>query len=141
MGNVTPIVPDDWDDRADDVPGLVLIPAAEYAVAYVSHHYAKIYGGHKACAICEITQGDLAGTRLACSYNVRFANKRYRPPLTPHAYYRIDMAAITGSATANLNRLRGIELIASVVTVAHDSNGRCRSLQHHYSRIQRLRKA
>ena len=142
MSNVTHINrAKQWADSEDDVQALALIPAGDYPVVYVNHYYAKIFGVHKACAVCEITQGDFIGTKLTCSYNVRFANKCYRPPLSPHSYYRIDMHNITGSPRSILNGLRGLALIATVITVTRDSNDCCKNLEHHYSRIQRLRKA
>lgn len=140
MGDVTPLIRDPWDDSADGVQALVLIPPGDYSVVYLNHHFAKVFGAHKACAHCEITQGEFAGTELTCSYNVRRVGKNYRPSLSPHSFYRIDMKAITGKPTANLNSLQGLELIATVVTVNHDSKGCSKRLEDQYSRILRLHK-
>ena len=140
MGNVTPIIPDDWDDTPDGIEPLVLIPAGEYQVTYLRHEYFNSFGDYKAKVFCEITQGEFAGTTLHRFLNVRRENKRYRPPVSPHSHYRIDMQACAGIPTANLSRLRGLDLIATVSTVTHDSH-RNLAIDHQYSLIRRLRKA
>ena len=145
MSNVTPIIPpevDVWDDTPDGVQDLVLIPPGDYPVIYLNHHFGRAFGAHKANANCEITQGEFAGTKLTCPYNVRCDNSRhYSPPLSPNSYYRIDMKAITGNPRANLDSLRKFELIATVITVRRDSKGCSKRLEDQYSRILRLRKA
>ena len=138
MGDITPIDP--WDDAPDGIEPLALIPAGDYHVAYVRHEYIKRFGDHKARMIFEVTQGEFAGTTLERFYNVRLEHKRYRPPLSPHSYYRSDMRAMTGNPTASLSRLRGLDLIATVATVTRDSH-RNLAIDHQYSLIRRLRKA
>ena len=153
MSNVTPINPDNpdtklasdlttdpWDDTPDGIEPPPLIPQGEYHVAYVLHEYFEAFDNHKARVPCEITKGEFAGLTLDCFYNVRRENKCYHPAKSKYCHYRIDMLGITGSPTANLTSLRGLDLIATVETVTRDSRGKL-ALSHQYSVIRQLRKA
>ena len=141
MGDVTPLIHDAWDDTEDAVEPLVLVPEGEYPVVYLHHEYLRIFGTHKARAVFEVTEGGFEGARLERFFNVRYANKRYRAPLSPRCNYRRDMCACTGKPTDNLSSLRNLELLASVSTVVRDHNGNDLALEGQYSRIVRLRKA